>query len=141
MITTTGTINMQDMRYLNLFAKVTGVNTRLCFFYNNMVYFCVPKSMLNRALGKNAENLKKISSVIKKRVRIIPIPLGETHIKDFIQAIVNPIEFNEVQVTPEEVIVSAGRQSKAMLIGRDKKRLVEMQKVIRNFFGKDFKIA
>lgn len=141
MINTTGTIDMRDMRYLNLFAKVTHVNTRFCFPYNNMIFFCVPKQMLNKALGKNAENLKKISDVIKKRVRIIPIPSGEQHVKEFIKAIVSPIEFDEVEITGNEIIVKATRQNKAMLIGRNKTRLAEMQKIIKNFFGKEFRIA
>ena len=97
--------------------------------------------MINKALGKDAENLRKISNVIKKRVRVIPIPQGEQHAKEFIKAIVNPIEFDDVEVTADEVIVKAGRQSKAMLIGRNKVRLAEMQKIIKSFFGKEFRLA
>lgn len=138
---TTGTIDMKDMRYLNLFAKITRINTRHCFPYNNMIYFCVPKSMINQALGRDAENLRKISNVIKKRVRVIPIPQGEQHVREFIKAIVSPIEIDSVEITPNEIIVKAGRQSKAMLIGRNKTRLAEMQKVIKSFFGKEFRIA
>lgn len=138
---TTGTIDMQDMRYLNVFEKITHVSTRFCFDYNNMIYFCVPKQMLNKALGRDAENLKRMSDVIKKRIRIIPIPLGEQHIKEFIQAIVNPIEFENVEVNPGEIVLTAGRESKAMLIGREKRRLAEMQKIIKNFFGREFRIA
>ncbi len=141
MIMATGTIEMQDMRYLNLFAKITKIPTRHCFMYNEIMYFLVPKQMINKALGKEASNLRKLSSILGKRVRVVPIPLGDQHIKEFIQAIVNPVEFNELEVTDKEVILTAGRQSKAALIGRNKRRLNEMQKIIKNFFGKEFKIV
>ena len=41
------TIDMQDMRYLNLFGRITQVQTRLCFQYNNFIVFCVPKGLVS----------------------------------------------------------------------------------------------
>jgi len=142
MLMTTGTIDMQKMRYLNLFAKITRIDTRHVFYYNDMLVFCVPKQFLKKALGNNNENLMKISRIVKKRIRIIPTPQGVQHVKDFIKAIVSPIEFAEVEIKDNEIIVTGGsRSTNAMLIGRDKKRLIEMQKIIKDFFGKDFRVA
>lgn len=70
------------------------------------------------------------------------MPNGIQHVTPFIQAIVEPITFKSIEVKGNEVIINAGgTQSKAMLIGREKRRLLEMQTVIKNFFGMDYRIV
>ncbi|MBD3247554.1 hypothetical protein GF378_02955 [Candidatus Pacearchaeota archaeon] len=136
-----GTIDMQDMRYLNLFRKITGVSTKHVIKYNNMLIFCVPKKMLSKAIGKNARNLKKINSILGKRIKVIPTPKSIEHVKEFIEAIVSPVKFKDLEVKDKEIVLTAGRQSKAALIGRNKRRLHEMQKIIEDFFSKEFRIV
>jgi len=134
------TINMQDMRYLNIFSRATHISTKYCVHYNNNIIFCVPHPLLPRALGPKANNLRKISETLKKRIRIISCP-QEGKEKDFIESIVKPVEFKELEVKDGEIILTAGSQSKAALLGRNKRRLLEMQKIVRNFFGKEFRIV
>ncbi len=135
------TINMQDMRYLNLFSKITRINTRFCFKYNEIIFFCVPRKLLSRAIGENACNAKKINEVLKKRIKIIACPEGIENIKQFIQSIVSPVEFKEIEIKDNEVVLTAGPQSKAALLGRNKRRLIEMQEIVRDYFGKEFRIV
>lgn len=134
------TINMQDLRHLNLFYKITRIRTRYCFSYNNMLMFCVPKSKISQALGKNGENLRKISEIVKKRIRILAQPRGIEDAENFIKAIISPVTFNSIEINQNEIIVNAGQQSKAALLGRNKRRLAEMQSIIKDFFGMDYKI-
>jgi NusA-like KH domain protein len=136
------TLNMQDIRHLNLFNQVTKINTRYCINYNGNLIFAVPKSSVMRAVGENARNLKRISEILKKRIRVIPIPRGIEDAKSFIGNIVSPVTFKDLEITDKEIILNAGgTQNKAALIGRDKRRLIEMQKIIEDFFGKEFRIA
>lgn len=135
-----GTISMQDMRHLNLFRRITGVSTRHVLRYNEMIVFCVPKSMISKAIGPEARNIKRIGEILGRRIKVIPIPQGNQHIRQFIQAIVFPIDFKDLEIKEGEIILNAGNRSKAALLGRNKRRLHEMQKIIKDFFGKDFKI-
>ena len=135
------TIDMRDMRHLNLFRKITRISTRFCFSYNNSIIFCVPKKLVSRAVGESGRNAKQISSILGRRIKIIPLPSGITDIKSFIENIISPVTFKDLEVNEEEVIITAGSQSKAALIGRNRRREQEMQKIIKNFFGKQFKIA
>ena len=135
------TIDMQDMRYLNLFGRITRVSTRFCFKYNETIVFCVPKQLLSKAIGDAGKNLKQINGILGKRIRIIPIPLGINHAKQFIEAIVKPVTFKDLEVKDDELILTAGNQSKAALIGRNKRRLLEMQKIVRDFFKKEYRIV
>lgn len=137
----TSTINMQDMRYLNLFGKITRIDTRFYFLYNGILFFCVPKNLVSKAVGEEGRNIRTISNILGKRIKVIPVPLGILHIRPFIEAIVSPVTFKSLDINGNEVILTAGNtQNKAALIGRNKARFFEMQKIVKEFFGKEFKI-
>ncbi len=134
------TIDMQHMRYLNLFGKITRVNTRFCFEYNNAIIFCVPKPLISKAIGQGGRNIKQINEILRKRIKIIPGPRGIHDVKLFIGAIVKPVTFKELEVKDNEIILTAGSLNKAALIGRNKRRFLEMQKIVKDYFGKEFRI-
>lgn len=133
-------IDMQDLRHLNLFRKVTHLETRYCFSYNEILMFCVPRRDISRGLGKNGENLKKMSDILRKRIRIIPIPNGIEEAKQFIQAVIAPVGFKDIEITPNEIIVNAGSENKAALLGRNKRRLNEMKEIVKDFFKVDYRV-
>ena len=135
------TINMQDLRHLNLFSKITRVNTRHFFEYNNTLVFFVPRRLVSKALGENAKNLKKMNEILGKRIKVVSQPESTKDAKLFIERIVSPVKFNDLEIADKEIIVNAGRMNKAALIGREKRRLNEMKKIIKYFFKKDFKIV
>ncbi len=134
------TISMQDMRYLNLFGKITQISTRFCFSYNNQIIFCVPKNLISKAIGENGRNVKKINEILGKRVKVIPKPKGVYDIRKFVENIVSPVKFNDLEVAENEIILTAGNQSKAALIGRNKRRLFELQKISKDYFEKELRI-
>ena len=132
---------MQDMRYMNLFEKITGVSTRFCFKYNDFIVFIVPPQMVSKAIGENGKNIKRMSEVLARRIKVVPSPNGNYDIRKFIENIVSPATFRGVDVGESEIVVaSAGTQSKAALMGRDKKRLHELQKIAKDFLGKELRI-
>ena len=135
------TIDMQEMRYLNLFEKITTVSTRFCFKYNESIVFCVPMNMISRAVGENGRNAKKISEVLGRKIKIISVPKGIENAKKFVQDIVSPVRFRNLEVKNNEIILPAGSHSKAALIGRNKRRLIELQKISKDYFGKELKIV
>jgi len=134
------TIDMQGMRYLNLFEKITFVRTRYFFKYNDTIMFCVPRGLLSKALGENSSNLKKISDILKKRIRIVAMPTGIKDAKEFVQTIVAPFQFKDLEVIGDDVVLIGGI-NKAAFIGREKRRLLEMQEIIKDFFNKGFRVA
>lgn len=134
------TIDMQQMRYLNMFTKVTQVPTSSCFMYNNTIFFSIPRHQVSRAVGENGRNIKRLSEIFGKRVRVVSKPEGVADSKKFIESIVNPLRFKELEVRNNEIVITAGSQSKAALIGRFKRRLEELQDISKEYFGMDVKI-
>lgn len=135
------TIDMKDMRHLNLFEKITRIRTRHCFEYNDYIMFCVPKFKLSQALGKENSNIRRISEILKKKIRVVPCPRSEEDAKRFIESIISPATFKEFKINENEIIISSGGvQNKATLLGRNKRRYLEMRKIVNNFFDKEYKV-
>jgi len=135
-----GTIDMKHMMYLNLFSQTTRVSTRFCFKYNEIIFFCVPRGLVSKSIGEDGKNTKKLNRILNKKIKVIASPNGIEDVKTFIQSIVEPVTFKDVEVKDNEIVLAASTQSKAALIGRNKRRLLEMQKIIKDFFGKEFRI-
>ena len=137
-----GTIDMQLMRYLNLFAKVTKVPTTKCFVYNNQIVFVISKGQVSMAIGRGAENIRKLNGILGKKIKVVAMPvisddLGKDNdeMGKFIGAVVSPVEFNKVEIKENSMVINAGRQSKATLIGRGRQREKELSEVLKNFFN------
>tara|TARA_Y100000310_G_C20423533_1_gene687844 strand:- start:142 stop:573 length:432 start_codon:yes stop_codon:yes gene_type:complete len=140
------TLDMTFIRYLNLFEKITKIRIQHCFEYNSTITFVVPEKVMARAIGEGGKNIKRLSEILGKRVKVISSPLGKEKgdIEKFILAIVHPIKFKGIDLNEEEnsIVVNAGRQSKAALIGRNKARLEEMKNILNEYFGiKEVRIA
>lgn len=134
------TLDMRFIRYLNLFEKLTRISTRYCFFYNNFIVFAVPRKLVSRAIGEAGKNVKKLSEILGKKVKIISTPENVADAGKFISDIISPINFKTLEISEKEIIIGAGKQSKATMIGRNKTRLIELEKIVKEFFGKELKI-
>ena len=131
-----GVIDMQLMRYINLFSKTTGIQTTKVFVYNNQIVFAVPKAKVSEAIGRGAVNVKRLNEILRKKIKVVTMPAIDSNegIGKFVEETVAPIEFNKIEVKENSVVVTAGRQSKAALIGRNRMREKELADVLKNFF-------
>lgn len=135
------TINMQTMRYINLLDKASRVKTNKCFAYNNTIIFAVPRGLMTRAIGPNASHVKELQEKLGKKIRIISESEGGEDTKRFIEDVIYPVKFKSMEITPERIIITSGNtQVKATLLGRNKKRLEELEKIIKDSFGLGLKV-
>lgn len=136
------TLDMKFIRYLNLFEKITRVRTQHCFGYNSTIVYLVPRQEIAKSIGESGKNIKKLSQILEKKVKVIAIPSGIEDIRRFILSIIYPVKFKSIEIKENNITISAGMQSKAALIGRNKTRLSEMKKILEQYFGiKDVRIA
>jgi NusA-like KH domain protein len=133
-------IDMKLMRYINLLDRVSRVKTRKCFVYNNVILFAVPRVMVSQAIGPGAYNIKRLQEQLGKRIRIVTEPHGIEDAPDFVREVVSPVRFKSLELKEGVFVLNAGSASKAALIGRNKKRLEELQEIVRNNFGLDLRI-
>lgn len=135
------TIDMQTMRYINLLDKASRVKTRKCFLYNNMIIFAVPKPFMSQAIGPDASNIRFIQDQIGKRIRIIEEAQNVEVAERFVSAIVAPVTFKSLELKESMFVLTAGSQSKAALIGRNRRREDELRLIVKDTFGIDLKIV
>tara|TARA_Y100000310_G_C20395443_1_gene674869 strand:- start:409 stop:804 length:396 start_codon:yes stop_codon:yes gene_type:complete len=131
------------MRYINLLDKVARVRARKCFVYNNVIHFAVHPRFLSQALGQNANNLRVLSERLGKRVRIIrDAPDNLKGVENFVGSIVSPVDFVSFEIKEGSFVLTAGSRTKAAtLIGRNKVRLDELNKIVNGYFGKGLRIV
>ena len=60
------TLDMQSIRHLNLFGKITRVDTKFYFKYNGGLIFCVPRHLVSKAIGEKGNNVREISGILKQ---------------------------------------------------------------------------
>ena len=116
------TLDMKSIMYVNLFEKVTRIKIQHCFLYNSIIIFVVPRELMSRAIGEDGKNVKRLSEILQKKVKIVAAPIGRGDIERFILAIVHPVKFKNIELRDDKIIINAGMQSKAALIGRNKAR-------------------
>ncbi len=133
-------LDLQTIRYINLLDSMSRVKTSKCFTYNNTIFFAVPRDMISRAIGPNASNIHKIQEKLDKRVKIIAEANGNEDAERFIKDIVAPVRFGSSEIVNGVFILTAGSQSKAALIGRNRRREAELQHIIKDTFNLDLKI-
>ena len=130
---------MQFIRYINLFGRVTRVTAKHCFLYNNTLLFIVAKNQIEQSIGKDNSNLRKLSEILGKRIRVIAEPHSMKDLKNFVSVLVSPIKFDSLEIVKtasgdEEVLIKADLQGRSMLIGRNKARLDELKQIIEQYF-------
>jgi len=137
------TINMQDMRYINLLSKISRVRTNSCFRYNQSLIFIVDRRDVSKAIGEDGKNVKEMSEILGKKIKIVGMPNinNPEEVEKFILAIIHPTVFRGLEITETELIItSGGPQNKAMLLGRNKMRLMELKEVVKQYLKKDLRV-
>jgi len=127
-------LDMQFIRYANMFENVTRIKTNHCFEYNNTIVFVVPKKLVSRAIGQNNSNLEKLGRILGKKIKVISEPQGKEDLETFVSLLVRPIRVKGIEIKEGEATINTNPQSKASLIGKGKVRLSEMENILGQYF-------
>jgi transcription antitermination factor NusA-like protein len=106
-----------------------------------MLVFVVGRNFIEMAIGRDNYNLKKISDILGRRIRVLPEPTSEKDLKKFVQILVYPVEFENIEIMnnietkeKEALITTSGREPRAMLIGRGRIREKELKEILEQYF-------
>lgn len=130
-------LNITSIQYINLFGDVTGIRATDCFEYGSSMVFVVKPGFVLKAVGKDGGNVKRLSEKIRKKVKVISLPLQHATDYDltkFILALIYPIRFKKLTRDEDGITILAGPQAKAQLIGRNSARLNELRNILRKYF-------
>ena len=116
---------------LNLFTKLTALNAKNCFIYGNTMFFVVDHFSFQKAKERRDSSLRRLSFLLKKKVRIITLP---DNVDKFIQLITYPVKYNQLINENGYITIQAGQQAKASLIGRNHARVLELAEILKQYY-------
>ena len=99
------TLDMKFIHYLNLFEKITRIRIQHCFDYNSTIVFVVPPLLISKALGDGGKNVKRLSEILEKRVKVIALPFGKNDMEKFILAIIYTLKIKSIDVKENILII------------------------------------
>jgi len=141
------TFDIVAMQYLQLFERFAGAPAKDCIAQENkhldavqeQLLFVVDERDIGKAIGRQGANVKKLEQAFRKKVRIIAFSDDPC---TFIQNLIAPHRVKGIACENGVVTIEGGdTQSKALLIGRDRRRVNQLKDIARRYFHiEDIKI-
>ncbi|MBN2420696.1 NusA-like transcription termination signal-binding factor [Candidatus Woesearchaeota archaeon] len=126
------TYGMETLGLMKLFENMTKAKIRDCIVDEEKIIFVVQEGELRKALGKGAENIKKLSEKLNKKVKIAEFA---DEMLALIKNFINPLKVDEIYEENGIVILkSSEMRTKGIIIGRNAKNLRALENNIRRYF-------
>ena len=125
-------LDMELIGYINLFEKITRCHVKDTFPYSDKLLFVVGNGEASKAVGKKGVNIKKISDMINKKLKIVEFSVDPA---TFVKSFISPIKAQSIEVVENVIEITVrGRQEKGLLIGRDRNNLNSLKEVVKKYF-------
>ena len=127
------------MNYIKLFENLTRAKVRDCIESEPLI-FIVEENEIGRAIGKGGSNIRRLEELLKKRIKVVEF---SSDVSQFIRNFILPLHANEVKSENGSVIiVGPDTKTKGLLIGRDKKNIMDLKEVVGRYFKvEDIKVV
>lgn len=124
--------------YITLFENLTRAKVKDAFLdREDRVVFVVNEGDAGKAIGKNGNNIKRISKMIKRNIKVIEY---SSDVVDFIKSAINPIIADSIEIENNIVTIrSKDLHTKSILIGRDKRNINNLNNLVKKYF-KDIEV-
>ncbi|MBS3124320.1 NusA-like transcription termination signal-binding factor [Candidatus Woesearchaeota archaeon] len=123
-----------------LVERLSGVPVRDCFQADEeLIYVIIEPGSIGRAIGKGGMNIRRMQQELHKKIKFVEYRENPL---EFVQNIISPINAGEI-VEEENFIVikEKNRMTKSLLIGREGKNLILINRAVKRFFpGKEVKV-
>ena len=118
------------MGYITIFEKITSTDA-LDFLENKgQLIFFTKEGTIKKAIGNNGINIKRLSNLLKKKVRIIELSEDP---KKFILSVIHPLQPSLIEVKEKEIILHFNTtEERARIIGRNGSNLEFLTKLVEN---------
>jgi transcription termination/antitermination protein NusA len=126
-------LDVKLLGYIKYFENYTHTKVKDCFEdENGAVVFIVNEGEIGKAIGKAGSNVKKLSFKMKKRLRVIEY---SANVVKFVRNVIMPVRAKDVNEEEGKIlIIVENNQDKAMLLGRNKSKLKEINEIVKKYF-------
>ena len=125
--------------YINTFENIAKIKVKDCYKSDDFLTFIVEPVYMTRAIGKNGSNVKRLSSLLRKKIRVVEFN------NDVIAFVKNLIMNVDSKIYKEDEGVVAikitNNKEKGIVIGRDKKNINNLQNIVSRYFSVKLKVV
>ena len=122
---------------INIFERNTRAQVKDCFEEDGSLVFVVQPGQIGLAIGKKGVNIKKLTSVFKKKIKVIEFNPSPAK---FFLSLIYPIRPENIKEDEDKLVVKAeNNKQKGQIFGRDRTNLKRIQDIMNKYFK--FKIV
>lgn len=132
-------LTADELRLMSLFQSITSVTARDCIIDEKMsrVIFIVNKGDMGIAIGKNGSTIKRLQSIIGKRIELVE---HADDLAEFVKNIFGRDMIMDVKVSNHNshgkiVTVMVEPKKKAIAVGREGRNVEKARILTRRYFG------
>lgn len=123
--------NSEIIGYINVFENITRAKVKDCYLNRHLV-FIVEQGEIGKAIGKNGSNVKRVSNLLKKSVRVVEF---NNKVEIFIKNMIMPIRGKIYKEEESDVVIELGSNTdRANVLGKNKQNLKELKEVVNRYF-------
>lgn len=133
------TFDINTMKIISLFQAITRASVRDCIVDDEIV-FIVGEGEIGKAVGKGGSNVKRISSVLKRKIKIVEF---SNELKTFIKNLIQPLRVENIEENEGIVVLTpVDSQTRGYLIGRGGLALRKLEEYVKRHFPiKEIKVT
>jgi N utilization substance protein A len=137
------------MELISLFNNISGAIIKDCLFYNppdnsdEIIIFLVKKDDVGKAIGKNGEHVKDLTTKLHKKIDVIPFSSNlERFIKYILNTTKNSIKVKNIEIkvgrnSNRTVVISVRPQDRGKAIGKDGSMIKKVKKLVMRHYDVD----
>lgn len=133
----TVTYDTENIRAMNLFESITGVEVRDVILKEDEAYFVVPDGKAGMAIGKGGKVVNKVQNKLDKDVKIYEY---SDNLGKFLNNLV-PADLRGVDIDDEgenkTVEISVSRDNKGRVVGKNGNKIDSIREVLQRTHGVD----
>ena len=120
------------IKAMSLIQKITRTSVKDVIPMDDKMMVVVPEAELSRAIGKKAENIRKIEKALNKKVRMVGF---SDNVVSFIKNLIYPLKVTDI--TEEDGVVTvtpADLKTRGYIIGRNASALRQTESIVKRYF-------
>lgn len=133
----TVTYDTENIRAMNMFESVTGVEARDVILKEDEAYFIVPDGKAGMAIGKGGKIVKKVQSKLGREVKIYEY---SDNLGKFLNNLV-PTDLRGVNIEDgdeeKKVEISVSRDNKGRVVGKNGDKIDSIREILQRTHGVD----
>ena len=123
-------LTQETIGYINVFEDVTKTTVKDVIKTSELL-FIVKEGDIARAIGRNGINIKRLGRLFRKKIRVVEYSKDA---EKFVQNMIKPIESKVYKEDKNVIIELKNSHEKAIIIGKNKRNLKELNKTVKKYF-------